>query len=315
MMKCAQVKPVPFIEMLEHADKQDAHLYMLLDVETQKDFWQVWQYPLSKVTSCWSYYYARTPFAHLRKASPLLIELANGNVGNDIIQTLKGNAWGCVLASPFGLNAIMEHCQSWLSLYLPNGQEHLFRWYSPKILKLLLHSHQFDAEDKHRLYHPFYSIYCPEQAGTFSLQAEQIEVTPPYLPASGWFNIDPELLHEINHLYQGQTLTELAIEMFRTAPQKCMGLEHKNVILGLEEGLLKAAEYRNTSVNAKKLFAFSRFYFGSHFWQFPPFNMVVMTNSLGHALHELHLNLGWQQEIEKSCHDPQWLTKLAEQRL
>lgn len=304
---------IAFIDILEkNLILPDANLYLFVDVKTQTDFWKQWDKPLLQNRNEWQFYYDTTPFAHLKKVSPVVISLKNGNIGNDILQTLASDRWGFIASSPFNLSNVSDHFRRLLTVFFPNGHEHLFRWYSPKILRTCLTSNELDEEDKHLLMHPYYSIYCPNNDDQFLplFSNTKVTATQSLLPNNGWLHIEQEFLDEINALYHESTLAEMAVELFKSAPMICMDLQHSQVIKGLDDGLTQAFKYHRTTDNVRKLFAFSRFYFGSHFWQLPEFSLSVKLSSLGDALYQLSRRTDWQTNIAKNHHNKLWLQEL-----
>ena len=308
---------ITFVDVLARNNEHNADLYLFLDPATQNEFWTTWGYQLLQARTEWEYYYHNTSYSHLREASPIIIKVREGNVGNDVLETLTGQHWGCLFSTPFTLDKILDHCQRWLTVYFPNNQEHLFRWYSPKILHTFLSSEQLDDEDKFRLTHPFHALYTPTKEHLYSSLHQQNEVvaSETLLPSNGWFHIEPEFLAEINHLYYHQELASLAVELFKAAPQMCMSLDYKQVINGLDAGIQTAAQYKHVSNHVRKLFAFSQFFFGSQFWQYPEFSRAVQMGSLGQALYQLHHRADWQQDIASNHHNPNWLVSLEEKNV
>lgn len=304
---------VSFINILEKNDAlPDAQLYLFIDVKTQTQFWQRWEIQLQSHKKEWCFYYDLTPFSHLKDVSPIVVKLKDGNVGNDILQTLTTERWGFIASTPFSLETISDHFRRWLTAFFPNGHEHLFRWYSPKVLQTCLTSTEFDDEDKRLLVHPYYSLYCPHSDGQYHELYTQSTVlaSQSLLPANGWFHIEQEFLDEINALYYQSALAEMAIELFKTVPVVCMGLEYSQVIKGLDDGLIRAAKYRRTTAHVRKMFAFYRFIFGSHFWELSEFVSKVKMGSLSDALYELYHRPDWQAEVIKKHHDKGWLQQL-----
>ncbi|SHO55212.1 DUF4123 domain-containing protein [Vibrio quintilis] len=307
------VTPEPFIELLNRASVHADQLYMLIDTGTQPGFHDRWSVPLERCTDPWQYLYYHTEFAHLCPVSPLLLQVQDGHIGNDMLQQLEGDRWGCLFTSPFDLNTLLAHWQSWLTVYLPSGQEHLFRLYSPRILSLFLQSDYIDEEDRYRLTHPLRDIYLPAGEHRYHALYHNPAVASPMLPASGWFHVEDELYAEINALYREEWLADLAVELFQLSPLTCMTLEHADVLRGLSDGLARAATYRHSSDKLRKAFAFAQFLYGSRFWQLPQFEHEVHYGSLRDALYELERRPDWQQQVREAFHDAQWLEKLQQE--
>ncbi|SHF24996.1 DUF4123 domain-containing protein [Vibrio gazogenes] len=310
------VSELRLIELLEYTEAQDSTLYLMLDVATQDNFWQHWQSRLLAQAPEWQYLYHQTSFDHLKSVSPILIRVTDGNVGNDILQFLPDTNWGCLFVSPFSLDALLKHWQCWMTIYLPNGQESLFRLYSPRILQLFLQTEFVDDADRGRLTDPFLQMLTVTNTPlVYDVLFCQPEARPSPLSQGEWFYMEDDLFTAIEALYHDQTLADLAIELFHETPGTCMSLGYDDVILGLDDSLKKAAYYPRASFQERKIFAFSRFIYGSHFWQLPQFQIVLETSSLGQALYELNQRPDWQQIVQQDYHDADWLRQLSQEHI
>ncbi|MCE0559154.1 DUF4123 domain-containing protein [Motilimonas sp. E26] len=303
---------IAFKQLLERSLAQQHYLYLLLDVAKFDEFWEQWQARSNKAQTQWCYLYQKTRFDHLSQVSPLLIQVEEGEFADDVLQWLSAllsNDWGILFSSTLTLESVLSHWQSWLTCFLPNGSETLFRFYEPNIMALFLTDESFDDNDRQTLVgvcgEIFLATEIPHQYTRLYVNTEREDVC---LPNAPWFYFEQEQLDAIDGLYYQERLSELAVELFKLAPSICMPLSKRQVKAGLHQGIeLAKQQFPNAPSKAKEHFSLQRFLLGSRFYQHASFFLITQTLPLLNALIEFSNNSRYKQEVEERFHDSDWL--------
>ncbi|WP_077418373.1 DUF4123 domain-containing protein [Rodentibacter rarus] len=283
-------------QALENYSKDN--LYLILEKNSQVNITH------NIVNNDFSILYDGTEYEYLSNLSPVLYLMKRGCSLPEMYN--RHYAIRSVFFSPYNINEIATHFKTYLTALLPNNLKSIFRFYSPKILRVLLESNNFDDKHRNRMFSPFSSVFiCVD--GRFKSLYQNSNVKK-IAKEKSYFVISQSFFDEIEELYYDDLLHEIAFDIYLSVPYKVMHIPKEYIIQAIDSSFKMLSQ--NESLKVKKKFILYRFKYASHYFLFPEFIEAKEKYSLEYALQKLSFNKIWQQKCKEEFDDNHWLGTL-----
>lgn len=248
--------------------------------------------------------YKGTDYEHLANLSPILYLFEKGDSLLDIYA--QSHIIKSVFFSPHHINEITHHFKNYLTVLLPNKREAIFRFYSPKVLEILLNSSHFNDETKYKMFSPFSSIFvCLDGRFKKLYQNHQVKNLP---KEKTQLAISQPLFDEIEESYYDSLLHSIAFDIYLAMPYDVMHIPKKDIIRAIDQSFQMLP--KSESLSVKKKFILYRFKYASHYFLLPEFVEAKEKYSLEYALQKLSFNKNWQQKCKEAFDNNHWLETL-----
>ncbi|WP_332399643.1 DUF4123 domain-containing protein [Vibrio metschnikovii] len=286
-------------------------LYVIFDQVQHPEAYEFWCAMKLNQNVEWRYLWQDSQFAHFQEASPILITLYDGNPGESLLYWLNDytenyERLGIVGRYNGGLAQIHQHWLNWVSVFYPDTQEALLRFYDPAVISF------------------FYSILTDVQKQAFrgehiQLYLPCIHENKPYLSAVFEEVIEPQkeamvypitlTSEQFNTFFYPERLDSLIDSLHSTlAPDYAWLLPRENVAVRFYEGLeLAAKKYPNADTLGHETFALYRFYLGDKFNEHPDFYILLAHHSLRAAIGKFNQKYQGRKEELMDYYTPGWL--------